>query len=311
MAWHSSTNQSPATYTLGFYQLITVLLAAGWTKIKDSDGTTYSSSGTQVTGGGTGANGLNNVKAWVNMKAPGSGNQQFVFQRGTAGDASWRITYSPAVGFTSGSPSATQVPSATDSQTCLGSGSDGTPGFSPWFTGTEGSTRYNARANDAAPYAFWCQGWPIGGGTSIGGMFYDGVVNGAASESSDNDQHVICVDNGSGFVSAIVSGASHCFGNQPSLNTMSGMTGVPFAFTAPQSGLGTDPTNGRDMLRPLEYYVTSGGYYKGQTQNILWEMTGTGGSPRGLGYTLTLVTTADYIVNGTCALPWDGSSPLI
>src|SRR5579863_1877774 len=110
MAWHSSTNNTLATYTLNLYQLITVMLAANWTKTQDSDGTTYSSGGTQVTGGGTGANGLNNPLAYVVMQSPaGSGHSQIVMQRGSADDAHWYIKYSPIAGFTTGA-TATQVP---------------------------------------------------------------------------------------------------------------------------------------------------------------------------------------------------------
>jgi len=73
-----------------------------------------------------------------------------------------------------------------------------------------------------------------------------------------------------------------------------------------------DQVNGKDQLRPLEYFFTSGGTaYKGQTETVLWEMTGTSGNPRNLGFLLSLVTTSDYILVGNIAVPWNGSSPLI
>lgn len=310
MAYHYSVNQSPSTYTLGLYQLITVLLAAGWTKIQDSDGTTYSASGTQVTGGNTGTHGLNNSKAWVLMQSP-DGAHQLSFQNSTSGDASWRIKYSPLSAATGGSPSATQTPSLNLEEVVCGSGSDASPGFTIWFGGTEGSTRFNAVASDTAPYQFWANGWPIGGGTPIGGIFYDGVQNAAATEAADQDPHVINVDtSGGGWVSSSLTVSNYNHANQPTANTMLGCNGVSFPFFAPTNGLATDQVNGKDQLRPLEYFF-SGAAYKGQTENILWEMTGTSGNSRNLGYLLSLVTVADYIIVGQAAVPWNGSSPLI
>lgn len=307
MAYHFQTNLTPATWTLCVYQCITVLLAAGWTKIKDSDGTTYSSSGVQVTSGAAGAGGLNNASAWVNLKAPGAASDQLCFQRGTASDVTWRVTFSPVAGFAGGTPGATRVPTATDSILCLGGGTDAAPTYATWFSGTEGSCRYNAGASDLAPYTFWCQGWPTGGGTGTGGMFFDGTVNGIGN---DNDPHVYCLDT-AGFSASSVTAAAHVFGNQPSVNTVTtGMSGVSFPFVCPTNGLSTDPITSKDQLRPLEYYPLLG-YYKGQTVNIYWEMTGTTGNPRNLGYTLTLNSTGDTVIVGVIALPWDGSTPLI
>lgn len=314
MAWHSSTNNTLATYTLNLYQLITVKLAAGWTKIKDSDGTTYSSSGTQVTSGVAGVNGLNNPSAFVVMQSPiGVGGPSICYQRGTANDAAWYVKYSPSAGFTGGLPTATVTPTATDQFVVCGAGPDSGPTFTTWFVGTEGSTRWSTRANDAAPYCFWANGWPIGGGTPIGGTWYDGVINGAASGADDADKHCFNVDSSSfGWTGSGATSSTYTCGNQPVLNTMRGVTGVLFPWTTPAGGLATDPTNGKDQVRPLEFSFVSGSqYYKGQTQNILWEMTGTSTNQRPLAFLLSLVTTSDYIVIGQLAVPWDGSVPLI
>lgn len=308
MARHYSLNNTLATFSLNVYTFIANLISAGWTKVQDSDGTTYSASGTQVTGGGTGANGLGNASAWVYMKSP-DGRVGFCLQRSVAADNQWRWTYSPKLLFIGGTPGATRVPTATDSITMLGGGTDAAPTYAAWFSGTAGSTRWNSVCNDAAPYDWWCNGWPVGGGVGIGGGFFDGVVNGFPSV--DNDPHVINIDT-AGFTSASVTGASRCFGNQPQVNAMSGMTGVPFAFVPPTGGLAPDPITGDDQLRVMEYYVGSGGYYKGQTISILWEMTGTAGAPRNLAQLLTRLATGDYILVGVLALPWQsGTTPLV
>jgi hypothetical protein len=70
MAYTFSVNNSPATGAVAMYTLISTLVTAGWTKVMDSDGTTYSASGVQVTSGNVGTNGLGNSSAWVRLKAP-------------------------------------------------------------------------------------------------------------------------------------------------------------------------------------------------------------------------------------------------
>ncbi len=317
MAWHSSTNNTLATFSLNLYQLLATLLAAGWTKVSDSDGTTYSATGVQITGGNTGANGLNNSYAWFVVRSPaGVGHSSFCFQNGTGvgggTDASWRVKYSPIAGFIGGTPGATITPSATDEYILNGGGTDTAPSFATWFYGAEGSTRYNAMAQDVAPYCFWGQGWPVGGGTPFGGIFYDGVINGAASPVDDSDPHVVNLDNSDqGWSSNAVSSSSYNYAVKPYVGGAPVLVnGVAFPWTTPNSGCMPDPTNGKDMVRPLEYFF-AGGYYKGQTQNILWEMTSTASNSRPLGFLLTLVTASDHIVVGQLVLPWDGSTPLV
>lgn len=141
------------------YTIVTTLVASGvWTKTRDSDGTTYSSSGTQVTGPGTGANGLNNNRAWVQVTD--SNGRSWVFQRSTTTDYQWRVKFS-FDGFEAGSPSATQVPAATTSAhevILFGSGSDASPTFSNLFPTTAGSYKADVIAEDVlvnGEYGFW------------------------------------------------------------------------------------------------------------------------------------------------------------
>jgi len=73
MAYTFSVNNSIGTHNTpahAIWFIISTLMSAGWTKVMDSDGTTYSAAGTQVTGPNTGTNGLDNNRAWVRLQAP-------------------------------------------------------------------------------------------------------------------------------------------------------------------------------------------------------------------------------------------------
>jgi hypothetical protein len=125
MAYVFTVNQSPATGSLAMWNFVAALIAQGWTKLADSDGTTYSNVGTQVTGGNAGAHGLGNQYAWVVLRDPsGAGGREYCIQNTFSNNLYWRIKYSQSAGFVGGAPSATQVPSATDETVPFGSGTD-------------------------------------------------------------------------------------------------------------------------------------------------------------------------------------------
>jgi len=116
MAYTFSVNNSPATGSIAMYQLISALISAGWLKKADSDGTTYSATGTQVTSGNSGPNGLGNTSAWVRLQAPAvnggaitNQKREITIQRSTI-HTSWRIKYSAYGNFTGGVPSAAVTP---------------------------------------------------------------------------------------------------------------------------------------------------------------------------------------------------------
>lgn len=123
------------------YTFISTLISAGWTKVMDSDGTTYSVSGSQVTSGESGTNGLANTKAWVRLRAPAVNHgavanqtREITIQRGTiATNVDWRVKYSASAGFNVGSPAALVTPSADDEVFMIGGGTDASPTFTAWF----------------------------------------------------------------------------------------------------------------------------------------------------------------------------------
>jgi hypothetical protein len=150
---NNSVNTAPATGARAVYTLLACLMQAGWTKVADSDGTTYSSGGTQVTSGASGAGGLGNNSAWVRMRDP-AGVREFILQRGTT-NLLWRFLWSHSAKFTGGSPGATQTPSATDEQTVnMGGGTHASPTFGTCF-GTDNAYKFHCGADNAAPYDWW------------------------------------------------------------------------------------------------------------------------------------------------------------
>ena len=161
MAYTHLVSQSPATGAIAMYQLISTLMSAGWLKKMDSDGTTYSSSGVQVTSGGTSTNGLGNNSAWVRLQAPavngGSVSNQkreIIIQRGTL-DIVYRIKYSASAGFTGGSPGSVQVPSAADEVIMSGAGTDASPTYSTIFPGNATYHWHIACGGAAEFYSFY------------------------------------------------------------------------------------------------------------------------------------------------------------
>lgn len=157
MAKFHDSNSIPATGAVAIYTLISTLIAAGWTKVADSDGTTYSSSGVQVTSGAAGTNGLGNANAWVVVRDP-AGRREFCFQRTTT-NLLWRIKFSEAARFSVGSPSATRVPQGgvmaggsgvTDEIVLFGSGTDAAPTGATLFDADGTAHRVHCLAQSTA-----------------------------------------------------------------------------------------------------------------------------------------------------------------
>lgn len=116
MAYTFLVNQTPATGAVAMYQLISTLMTAGWLKKMDSDGTTYSATGVQITSGASGTNGLGNNNAWVRLQSPTTNGgtivdqtREITIQRGSS-DTGWRIKYSAHGKFVGGVPNAISTP---------------------------------------------------------------------------------------------------------------------------------------------------------------------------------------------------------
>jgi len=180
MAYTFSVNNTPATGAVAMYLLIAALVTAGWTQVSDSDGTTYSAGGTQVTSGASGTNGLGNSSAWVRMAAPAVGGQirELIFQRGTTNDRSWQIKYSASARFITGFPAATVTPTSTDEVYMLGAGTAATA-LSNWFDVDGGFRWHIACGGSAEFYSFNAFAVLTGASNLRNGLFLDVMATGS------------------------------------------------------------------------------------------------------------------------------------
>ncbi len=209
MAYIFSVNNAPATGAIAMYQLIATLLSAGWLKKMDSDGYTYSSVGSQVTGGHVGVNGLGNSNAWVRLQSPpvngGSiinQKREITIQRGTT-DVPWRIKYSASALFTGGSPAINVTPTSTDEIFMLGAGTDASPTFTAnWFT-TNSTYRWHVACGGAAEsYSFVAWGVLNGSITTNSAMIALDVMTPGSYSPLDVDPAVMFCSRASGVNSA-------------------------------------------------------------------------------------------------------------
>lgn len=310
MSWSFTPNQTPATGPIAVYTFIARLLLAGWTKVKDSDGTTYSSSGTQVTSGAAGAGGLGNNSAWVNLRAP-SGTREIVIQRGT-GNTLWRITCSPTA-FNTGSPAATVVPSSANSGVILGGGTDASPTFFAWL-GTDGFYKLQTGADNAAPYGFFVVTYPNGGGNPQACLVFD-PLTGVPVEDADPVIFAVGIAGSNALLSGTLTStttsttASRCcgwiaFGLGGSFLTIPASTFLVGGTQIIPNGLPSNPHNGKDdgvaMFFARGALIATPNGYKGASTVMKWN-----GSTRSTPNTFAGKT---RLVMGDISLPWDGST---
>lgn len=311
MAYQFLTNQALADGALSMWAFINLLLTNGWTKLSDSDGTTYSSSGTQVTGGNSGANGLNNTRAWVVLQSPAGGSSRQLCIQSTFNDGQyWRLKYSRSAGFTGGSPDAITVPSATDEAVIFGGGSDASPGTVLYMPPS--NTYYMQCIMDtAAPYSLLMVCYAKVTGSVLTVLSMDALTSGTYP-NQDTDPVVIFCNTASDiltypYFSSEASG--------PASWLKYGLVGAGFVKTpalylsttgatiAPGS-MGTNAFTGEDQLIPIMYArrgaLSSPTGYKGVSTLFQWK-----GSSRSTGDTFNSKTRAVF---GDVAVPWDGST---
>lgn len=314
MAYTFTTAQLPATGAIAMYTLKTALKAAGWTVKKSSDGTTYNSTGDQITTGASGAGGLANSKAWFVIEMPSS-TRQICIQR-TAANTTYRIKYSGAAGFTGGSPGATQTPSATDEIVVLGSGTDASPTGGSTFT-TDNTYRMNFAVGESAEgYSFYMICNTTGSTTLTSMMLFDVMLTGSYSPS-DTDPYVIYVAAHGAPLSILqntYTGAAKAY-----LGTVSTANGVSVGLpvygasagvTAFPGGVGVSPWTSKDVLVPQIWMrgatsVAPVGFKGFSTLIYAGSVTRTNLD------TLDTTSTKDKIHCNGYWLPWNGSIPTL
>lgn len=169
----SASHTTPATSCVAMYTLRAALIAASYTCPKDSDGTTYSSSGAQVTSGAAGAGGFGNDRAWMVVASPGG--QQWCIQVVSVASATYRVKVSPSAGFVT-SPGATVTPSASDELVIHGAGTDASPTGATLF-GIDGTYRWEV-SPVGATYGWLAQAFPVGGGATRTVLYHDPLIAG-------------------------------------------------------------------------------------------------------------------------------------
>ncbi len=322
-------NFSPTSGSHLMYELKTLLMAAGWILKGNGDGSTNFSNVADNTVTPAGTDYITSTTAasvnrnWWRVRMANT-TAEFVFQHNNASvQHQWRIKFSPT-GFVGGTPSATQVPSATDEVVLCGGGTDASPSYTQIFSTTDGSYRTNIMCQDAAPYGFWMACFPNGGGSPNGGMMLDPV---AQANGADTFQYVVYLSQSNGNAYRMSSGAldfttengassprAYLSTTLSAANFVSVLplsTGFFGASTNTMSGfLGTNVFDSKDTLLATPYVRRSAlvapvGHKGFSTFMRLYS------GPRLTGDTVSESTTRDRIIIGEVALPWDGSTPLV
>jgi hypothetical protein len=331
MAYTFNTNQTPATCAEAVYNLKTLLKLVGWTVKKSSDGTTYNSTGDQISSGASGANGMNNARAWFVIQEPGTVPRQFCLQRqntvGVNTSYQWRVKYSRYAGFTGGSPAATVTPSATDEQILLGAGTDASPTFAALFaTSTDGGLRHNLVANYADGYEFASFAWVNTSAIPTHGFFLDPLTDPAAADGYALSIYI------NGVISASVNGGvagagafqyesicrnySKMFGYKANGSWSSTIVGCTLACSNAGTiklmspyGMNINADNEDDVFKIPVVHLDTGtnrGDWRGFSTLMRWSSV-----IRASTSTLSTTGSKDRIILCDVSLPWDGSIPTV
>lgn len=119
MAFALYPNDIPVSGTQAIFLFKERLKTGGWMVSASSDASTFNSTGDQITISGSGAGGIANTNAWFRLRSPDF-LREFLIQRGSS-DELWEVWYSSdGVGFVSGSPTATVLPTADDGKQICG-----------------------------------------------------------------------------------------------------------------------------------------------------------------------------------------------
>ena len=315
-----TTNMTPASNVAMVFNLKRALKARSWVVTQSSDGLTYNSTGDQITGSDTGANGLDNSKAWFVIRSPDS-KIWWTFQRDTTAAAGnvylWRVKISisaPA----SGSPGILQVPSvatASDEGVIIGGGSDASPTFAALFNNTgNGTFRQNIGVQDASPYNFWMVVFRNGRADSQDTyIIYDPLASGSYSASDPYPFMAAAVGNKSSGLT--LSTSAYLYKHTKNGGARVWQPFVPGQLYAQNTvvnpGGAQNPEDGNDCLyypswiRPVSWGVPAG--WVGVSTTIRLNFS----TARAFGDTYTISTTRDAINFEDFVFPWDGSSPTI
>lgn len=303
------------------FRLKELLKTAGWVVQASGDGlaafsTTPGNANDVVTHEGQNANGMNNDRAWFVLKHPGS-TRQLGFQItnfGTPGDKTeyWRIKYSYTDGITGGTPSPTEMPSATDEQFILGGGSDGSPFFQNWLNQSQNNGWLHIAADNAAPYGFWIGGYSLSTQTPIVAGVFDPLVPGTFSPS-DLDPFAFYFSRGGDVWGHEIDGGNRAYAwiDGPNTGSWNNVGGLGYGSRGDQRityERGSNPFNKKFDRMPLIWVdFNSNQQVKGQSSLMYW--TNFARYQLVSGKTFQRATPRDTIQIGGILLPWNGTLP--
>jgi hypothetical protein len=295
-----------------FYNWKQKAVEAGWQVMSSGTGSSGTGSGVYNASGDSISSSaiLSNVNAWFRIRMPNiyGITREFVFQN-SAGNAH-TIMYSYSLGFTSGSPNASSIPTAGDG-VYLNSGSSFTPGsdqtgfdLNCFVSVADG---YN---NDG--YSSYMVGLKSTDKTAYFYMFFDIMQDGSYPTGTNTDPFVFsCSFNGANLpltpsnISAMTASSQLQYGSIHSVNYffLSSSDGT----LLPQYGNNSNG-GGIDSYMPI-VAKSSGGTPSGtKGVSTLLRVTTANLST---GDTLTVTNNKDRIVIDQTILPWDGSNPIL
>jgi hypothetical protein len=330
-----AVNQKQLNNGQAMYNILVALVAAGWVCKGSGDGiANFSTTSNILTNGNSGSFGIWNASAWFRIQSPPTGpgglqKREFCIQMGTAesgGSISARVAYSPnptgTTGFTGGTPSATEVPSATDEVHALGGGTPASPTYAGWGVMTNYQFTQHIVCDNTGQlgYGFYVVQLGAQGqaSTSNGINFALDVMLPGSARPNDLDPAVIycCSADIAGY------GASEMLGE----NTWGFIGGLASAnwvnvrwYQLVTSGfpsgelMGSDAWQNQDpIIIPMWIWLTNTPAYPGTGAKGHSSLFKISGATRGIGFIMQLNPNADgeYIfLNGTL-LPWPSKTPI-
>jgi hypothetical protein len=245
------------------------------------------------------------------------GGEEWCVQRGSSNQA-WRIKVSRAAGFTGGSPSATQVPTATDEQVFMGSGTDASPtGYT--FLYTDGLYYSTFGIDTTAPRRLWWECHVVAGSTLCSLLFRDVLV---PTEPSDADVFIrgfagsgvsnISASTLASAATGTPTSAPYYMGYVPTAGTPTTVTHIPMTQDSVTStptfpgNTGTLLISGKDLLLAPRYQRASslGAPVLLKGDSTLFAFCG---ANRGNGDLLSVASAGDRVCFSLLTMPWNNT----
>lgn len=318
-------NSVPASLADTYFQLKEQLKLVGWTVTKSGDGTSYNSTGDNITTAAV----MNNTNSWYVITQPVlDGYQKHICVQSGATKYSLRIKLS-WTGFSGGSPTGSVTPTATDQAVIWGSGTDASPSFTNLIDTTFTNIRNQIIVGDASDNYFVC--WmttKATGGQANAIFMIDKVTD---THALDIDPFVYSIygssaspttdlnNNSSNKWSASTNPMTYAWARKGFSNEVFSRCFVNFfnlgtASNYQLAGLsGANPYDGFDYHLPMMFFCdntvitgTNQGpltFYKGQSVHCRLATTSRA--------TLDTANTRTRVYFGPIVLPWNGTTPSV